>query len=114
MDPYAELGIRPDASSEEIKSAYRKLAKQYHPDAHPGNSDNAEKMNRINAAYSMLRDGRYDFYPDEDLYENSSDEIIRRDSFFYHPMFRRVALVMIVVTMAVIGVLSAFFSAMQV
>lgn len=36
MDPYTELGISPDASPEEIKSVYRRLAKQYHPDVNPG------------------------------------------------------------------------------
>ena len=114
MDPYAELEISSEASSEEIKSAYRRLAKQYHPDANPGSNYNAEKMNRINAAYSMLRDGGYGFDPDADWYENRSDEIVRRDSIIYHPLFRSVVLVMIVVSMAVVGVLSAFFSAMQV
>ena len=114
MDPYAELGVSPDASPEEIKSAYRRLAKQYHPDARPGNGYHAEKMNRINAAYSMLREGRYDFDPDEDWYGKQPDEAVRRDSLFYNPLFRRVILAAIAASMAAVGIVSAFFSAMQV
>ena len=37
-DPYKVLGLSPDATDEEVKAAYRKLAKKYHPDLNPGNS----------------------------------------------------------------------------
>lgn len=60
MNPYEVLGISPGASQEEIKSAYRKLVKQYHPDQF---SDNPlqnlaqEKLAEINEAYNMLSNG---------------------------------------------------------
>ena len=114
MDPYAELGVSLDASPEEIKSAYRRLAKQYHPDVNPGNAYYAEKMNRINAAYSMLREGRYDFDPDDDWYVRQPDEAVRRDSLFYNPLFRRVILAAIAASMAAVGIVSAFLSALHV
>ena len=53
-DPYEVLGISPGAAKEEIKKAYRKKAKQYHPDLHPGDEQAAEKMNEINIAYDRL------------------------------------------------------------
>lgn len=53
-DPYSVLEISRDASKEEIKRAYRKKAKEYHPDLHPNDSKAAEKMNEINEAYDML------------------------------------------------------------
>lgn len=53
-DPYSVLGISRDASKEEIKRAYRKKAKEYHPDLHPNDPKAAEKMNEINEAYDML------------------------------------------------------------
>lgn len=54
-DPYKVLGVSPDASDDEIKAAYRRLAKQYHPDLHPGDKQAAEKMNEINAAYEQIK-----------------------------------------------------------
>ena len=54
-DPYRVLGVTKDASKEEIKRAYRKKAKEYHPDLHPDDSHAAEKMNEINEAYDMLQ-----------------------------------------------------------
>ena len=54
-DPYQVLGVSPDASDEEIKRAYRKLAKQYHPDLNPGDEAAAKKMQQINAAYDQIK-----------------------------------------------------------
>ena len=51
-DPFQVLGISPDAPEEEIKSAYRRLAKQYHPDLHPGDKHAEEKMKEVNEAYT--------------------------------------------------------------
>ena len=53
-DPYRVLGVSRDAAKEEIKKAYRKKAKEYHPDLHPDDPHAAEKMNEINEAYDML------------------------------------------------------------
>ena len=54
-DPYSVLGVSPDASDEEIKAAYRRLAKKYHPDLNPGDEYAAKKMNEINAAYDQIK-----------------------------------------------------------
>lgn len=53
-DPYQVLGVSPDASPDEIKKAYRALAKKYHPDLHPNDPEAARKMNEINAAYDQI------------------------------------------------------------
>ena len=53
---YDILGVKKDASQEEIKSAYRKLARQYHPDLHPGDEAAANKFKEISEAYETLSD----------------------------------------------------------
>ncbi len=54
-DPYEVLGVSRNASEDEIKSAYRKLAKKYHPDLHPGDKECEKKMNEVNAAYDQIK-----------------------------------------------------------
>lgn len=53
-DPYQVLGVSRDASDEEIKKAYRRLAKKYHPDLNPGDEEAARQMQRVNAAYEQI------------------------------------------------------------
>jgi molecular chaperone DnaJ len=55
-NPYETLGVSKNATPDEIKSAYRKLVKQYHPDANPDNKTAEEKMKEINVAYEILSD----------------------------------------------------------
>ncbi len=54
-DPYKVLGVSPDASDEDIKRAYRRLAKKYHPDLNPGDQEAARKMQEVNAAYEQIK-----------------------------------------------------------
>ena len=56
LDYYATLEVTPQASDEEIKRAYRKLALQYHPDRNQGNKTAEDKIREINAAYEVLGD----------------------------------------------------------
>ncbi len=65
-DYYEVLGISKGASAEEIKKAYRGLAKKYHPDMNPGNKEAEEKFKEVSEAYAILSDGdkrgKYDQY----------------------------------------------------
>ncbi|MBQ7002300.1 MAG: J domain-containing protein [Oscillospiraceae bacterium] len=54
-DPYKVLGLSPDASDEDVKRAYRRLAKKYHPDLNPGDQEAARKMQEVNAAYEQIK-----------------------------------------------------------
>ena len=53
-DYYEILGVSPDADAKTIKQAYRKLARQHHPDVNPGNKEAEEKFKTINEAYQAL------------------------------------------------------------
>lgn len=55
-DYYELLGINKDASEGDIKSAFRKAAKQYHPDLHPGDAEAEKRFKEINEAYEVLSD----------------------------------------------------------
>src|SRR3954468_12424302 len=63
-NPYDVLGVKPNASAEEIQTAFRELAKKHHPDLNPGNQKAGEQFARISAAYDILGDpdkrARYD------------------------------------------------------
>jgi molecular chaperone DnaJ len=57
QDPYSVLELQNGASMDEVKAAYQKLAKKYHPDLNPGNKAAEEKMRSINAAYEQIKIG---------------------------------------------------------
>ncbi len=56
MNPYQVLGVDKKASPEEIKKAYRKLARQYHPDRNPGDEKSEERFKEVQAAYDIVGD----------------------------------------------------------
>lgn len=56
INPYEVLNLQPTASKDEIRKAYRTLARKYHPDANPNNKAAEEKFKQINDAYTILSD----------------------------------------------------------
>ncbi len=70
-DLYAALGVARDASADEIKKAYRKLARKYHPDVNPGNKAAEERFKEISRAHDALSDEKsralYDEFGEESL-----------------------------------------------
>lgn len=55
-DPYQELGVSRGASADEVRKAFRKLAKQHHPDTNPGNKAAEERFKQVSAAFDILGD----------------------------------------------------------
>ena len=76
-DPYSVLGVSPNSSDEEIKQAYRKLAKQYHPDAYKDNplaNLAEEKMKEINEAYDTIQKMRAGGYSGGSSHSNQGGQ----------------------------------------
>lgn len=57
IDYYSILGVKPTASVDDIKRAYRQMVFRYHPDRNPDNPEAADKFNQVRDAYSVLSDG---------------------------------------------------------
>jgi DnaJ-class molecular chaperone len=68
-DYYAILGVKKDAAEKEIKQAYRRLARKYHPDVNPGDKQAEEKFKEVSEAYEVLSDkekrAKYDRFGDQ-------------------------------------------------
>jgi molecular chaperone DnaJ len=81
-DYYDVLGIKKDATEKEIKQAYRRLARRYHPDVNPGDKSAEAKFKEINAAYEVLSDKekrqKYDKYGDRWQYADQFEQAARQ------------------------------------
>jgi curved DNA-binding protein len=84
MDYYETLGVSKDASNEQIKKTYRKLALKYHPDKNKGSKEAEEKFKKISEAYAVLSDSekrqQYDMYGSDGFQQRYSQEDIFRGS----------------------------------
>lgn len=82
-DYYEVLGVAKDASADDIKKAFRKLAVKYHPDRNQGDTAAEEKFKEINEAYAVLSDPdkrkKYDTFGSSDFHQQYSQEDIFRN-----------------------------------
>ncbi len=82
-DYYSTLGVGKDASADDIKKAYRKLAMKYHPDHSAGSKENEDKFKEISEAYAVLSDPekkkQFDTFGSESFQERYSQDDIFRD-----------------------------------
>jgi molecular chaperone DnaJ len=86
-DYYAILGVKRDASEKEIKQAYRRLARKYHPDVNPGDKSAEAKFKEINEAYEVLSDKenrqKYDRFGDQWQYADQFAQAGRQQSQYW-------------------------------
>jgi curved DNA-binding protein len=80
-DLYSELGVQKNATSDDIKKAYRKLAAKLHPDRHPGDRKAEARFKEVNRAYQVLSDPKkrrlYDEFGEDGLREGFNPEVMR-------------------------------------
>jgi DnaJ-class molecular chaperone len=85
-DPYTTLGVARNASAEDLKKAYRRLAKKLHPDLNPGNKTTEQQFKEVTAAYELLSDpekrARYDR---GEIDETGAEKAPRGFSYSYGP-----------------------------
>ena len=97
MNHYQVLGVRETATSDEIKSAYRKLALQFHPDKNPDNKEAEAKFKEISAAYDVLKDtdkkAQYDLslkHPEQFFHSSSGNYYQNRYSNLNEDLLREI------------------------
>ncbi len=81
-DYYQVLGLNKGATLDEVKSTYRKLAKQYHPDKNPGDKQSEEKFKEINEAYEAINSGKSDNRQQQTGYTDFNDFFSGFNDFF--------------------------------
>src|SRR4030043_206845 len=83
-DYYNILGVKRGASEQEIKRAYRRLARKHHPDVNPGDKAAEARFKEINAAYEVLSDKekrqKYDKYGDKWQYADQIEQAEREQA----------------------------------